>query len=656
VVTAAVSPTAPAPAAAAGVLASGRVVALGGVVISLMMGQVTGTNDEVAVSLFRVAVADSVLNIMDTFVHGGVRGHTGIRRRRALAILDGVFPAGSMRNGLVRFPAVAHDVHADSADLLEVADYDGVFMQMYDIDDATWEAALETAGYKLKSAVSAAAMAAGGGTVVRSGSSNPVILDLPGERDQDRQFLSTPRDIAERDLEKADNQTFVLGLSPGTGPDVYFEALTQGSLSVRYMLLLGVRGGGALSDKGRECAGILRDLRRDARQRARSFLGDMHVPPTRHEHIINACVSMKRGANQSLWLVDDGHEVLGTSVGTGQANLRARGSKGDLKEQLSSLLHLVGLLQPDLYTHHFAELFLEQVDECFRLSPLSWDELVETFYDKVWGGIVEAMADLSLTAFEDTSRDTELPYALDFLGTRTSPLSADIPRDAIPYIESVRGRFSSLKEGSRNAGLPFRGIRVVDGGKKANPSGKDRGGGGGGQAPAAKGAKEPCPRCEQRKRQKSAEDKKRLDEKRRAKKLKTDKGGDSDSEQAPTGAGKGAGKGAIIKTEGKANLAALTSIVKEDAMKLGKALRAAPFGRSRGCAGVCQYDLRAFAFPKHFLPCTKGVECDHLHLKEATEAGDAWRPDVTNADKGKFGACFGAVLRLKTEGKLPLLE
>ena len=89
----------------------------------------------------------------------------------------------------------------------------------------------------------------------------------------------------------------------------------------------------------------------------------MHVPPTWHEHIINACVSMKQGANQSLWLVDDGHEVLGTSVSTGQANLRARGSKGDLKEQLSSLLHLVGLLQPDLYTHHFVELFLEQVEE-----------------------------------------------------------------------------------------------------------------------------------------------------------------------------------------------------------------------------------------------------------------------------------------------------
>ena len=135
---------------------------MGGVVISLMMGQVTGTNDEVAVSLFRVAVADSVLNIMDTFVQGGVRGHAGIRRRRALAILDVVFPVGPMRDGLVRFPAVAHDAHADSADLLEVADYDGVFMQMYDIDDATWEAALETAGYKLKSAVSAAAMAASG--------------------------------------------------------------------------------------------------------------------------------------------------------------------------------------------------------------------------------------------------------------------------------------------------------------------------------------------------------------------------------------------------------------------------------------------------------------------------------------------------------------
>ena len=85
-------------------------------------------------------------------------------RRRALAILDGVFPVGSMRDGLVRFPAVAHDVHADSADLLEVVDYDGVFMQMYDIDDATWEAALETASYKLRSATAVAAMAAGGGT------------------------------------------------------------------------------------------------------------------------------------------------------------------------------------------------------------------------------------------------------------------------------------------------------------------------------------------------------------------------------------------------------------------------------------------------------------------------------------------------------------
>ena len=151
--------------------------------------------------------------------------------------------------GLCAPVSMAHDAHADNADLLEEADYDGVFLQMYDIDDATWEATLQSAGCKLRSAVAAATMAAGGGTVVRSGSSNPIILDLPEERDQARQFLSTPRDIAERDLEKAENQTFVLGLPLGTGLNVYFDALMQGSLSVRYMLLLGVRGGGALSDK-----------------------------------------------------------------------------------------------------------------------------------------------------------------------------------------------------------------------------------------------------------------------------------------------------------------------------------------------------------------------------------------------------------------------
>ena len=356
---------------------------LGGVVIAALMHDVTGHIDVIASSTLRTAVADAVLSVADALVVNQVRGHDAFRRRRALALLDVVFDTEEAREQLTRFPAAAHDAHASVNAVMETAAYDAIFTQIYDVPDATWTAALTSAGHQMRP--EAQPMVGGSSVVGKSSSSNPVILDLASEREQDRQFLSTPRDIAERDLERQENQTFILGLPPGTGPDVYLQALSGGTLSVRYMLLLGVRGGGALSDQAVECATILKNLRRDARQRARSFLVDMQVPPQRHDAIINSCVSMKRGAHRSLWLVDEGHEVMGVSVGTGLPNLRARGSKGDLKDELACLLRLVGLLQPDLYTDTFAEGFLDQVDDVFRLSPMVWDELAETFYDKASG-------------------------------------------------------------------------------------------------------------------------------------------------------------------------------------------------------------------------------------------------------------------------------